>query len=363
MDIVDWGANFAAIFTTAFSHIFSAIAVPCFYFISGYLFFYKCSSLWSKTIYLNKVYTRVKTVLLPYVLWTTIFLLVHLVRYEFSKMHYSDWDNALLCCLNENGWGNIYWSCIKWVSGTINIWGEKVMMAGPFAFHLWFLRDLFIVSVCAPIFYFSLNLREGTKHRYKVFSFLFLLSLIYFTQVQLPFYISFVSFFWFGLGAFLSINSISISSCFYKGHKLYLILALILFILLVMLNGTRSALGSVVFPFFIFVGVITIINCASYVLLKFPRQGELLINNSSSAFLIYVLHPFYLAIISKGLISLFQRLFSIDSFESIGFCNNFPFVFILIYFIKIVGAIILCILTYNIARRFFPNILKYLCGR
>lgn len=359
----DWGANFCAIFITSFSHILSAVAVPCFFLISGYLFFLKGFSLWDSTKYLSKVYTRVKTILIPYILWVTFFFLVHLIRYHFSSISYTEWDNAFLNCLNENGWGNIYWSCVKWVSGITNIWGEKVMMAGPFAFHLWFLRDLFLVSICAPIFYFLLKLREGAIHKYKVIFSLIFLSFLYFSQVQNPFYITFTSVFWFAFGAFLSLNSISLSNCFYKRRNLYAIAAFLFFILLVVLNGTRTALGSIISPFFIFVGVITTINYASHLVLKYPKQSELIIQNSGGAFLIYILHPFYLAIVTKVIIAIALLLFSIDTLDSISFCNNYPYAYILIYFTKILGAITLCFLTYYITKRFFPNLLKYLCGR
>ena len=51
-----------------FSHIFAAVAVPLFFFISGYLFFYKTTA-FTKSVYGRKLKKRAHTLLIPYIFW------------------------------------------------------------------------------------------------------------------------------------------------------------------------------------------------------------------------------------------------------------------------------------------------------
>ena len=52
--------------------------VPGFFFLSGYLFFL------SKKTYLQKLRTRMYTLLIPYLLWNTLLLGLYLIAYAFG---------------------------------------------------------------------------------------------------------------------------------------------------------------------------------------------------------------------------------------------------------------------------------------
>ena len=54
-----------------FSGIFAHIAVPLFFFISGFLFFYKTEA-FTKEVYAKKLKKRVHTLLIPYIFWNPI---------------------------------------------------------------------------------------------------------------------------------------------------------------------------------------------------------------------------------------------------------------------------------------------------
>ena len=61
-----------------FSEGFCRIAVPTFFLISGYLFFFKLEE-WSTDIWFNKLKKRVRTLLIPYLLWNLIAIIVSLM--------------------------------------------------------------------------------------------------------------------------------------------------------------------------------------------------------------------------------------------------------------------------------------------
>ena len=53
-----------------FSRILTSVCVPCFFFISGYLFYIK-----ENDCYKNKIRKRIKTLLIPYLFWNALILL------------------------------------------------------------------------------------------------------------------------------------------------------------------------------------------------------------------------------------------------------------------------------------------------
>jgi peptidoglycan/LPS O-acetylase OafA/YrhL len=53
------------------SRVLAHVAVPCFFMFSGFLFFYKVRG-WNRNIYRNKIKSRLKTLVLPFLLWNVI---------------------------------------------------------------------------------------------------------------------------------------------------------------------------------------------------------------------------------------------------------------------------------------------------
>lgn len=64
--------------STFFSQVISRIAVPLFFLMSGYLFFYKVET-FDNSIYLQKLRKRFKSLFVPFFLWTTFFLLTQYI--------------------------------------------------------------------------------------------------------------------------------------------------------------------------------------------------------------------------------------------------------------------------------------------
>ncbi len=56
-----------------FADVIPAIAVPLFFLISGYLFF-RGLERWNWDEWMKKMYRRVHTLLIPYLIWTTLYI-------------------------------------------------------------------------------------------------------------------------------------------------------------------------------------------------------------------------------------------------------------------------------------------------
>lgn len=66
--------------TTFFGGVVVRCSVPMFFIISGYLFFINVNEFSVKT-YKNKLYSRVRSLFIPYVAWQTILIGVYIVTY------------------------------------------------------------------------------------------------------------------------------------------------------------------------------------------------------------------------------------------------------------------------------------------
>lgn len=121
-----WDSSVCDFIVILFSHGIAKVATPCFFLISGYLFFLGFEGRWGWQIYCQKLRRRVFTLLVPYIAWNLIraFLL-----YIGSEMHWI-YQTELLQKLNPY---DIFISSID----------------SP----LWFLRDLIVVIVLSPILF------------------------------------------------------------------------------------------------------------------------------------------------------------------------------------------------------------------
>ena len=112
------------------------LAVPCFFFISGFLFFSKLQE-WDWHTWASKLKSRVKTLLVPYLLWNIIAAIV--------IFGYRQWRAPLegrepISFLEHiNNWGG-------W-------WDAGVSFDGP----LWFIRELMLLCILAPFIFWILR--------------------------------------------------------------------------------------------------------------------------------------------------------------------------------------------------------------
>lgn len=195
------------------------IAVPVFFLISGYLFFSKLDR-WDWGAYFQKLKKRVRTLLVPYLLWVTLAFLVEFIIALFR-------GSSPVELLSNYGWGLIYWNCGRYfVSFEKNVLGWAIPSAYPFDFPLWFVRDLIVLCLLAPVIHFLIRKTRGWI--------LAVLYPLYLLQIWIPLEgFSAEGFFFFSLGSTLRIYGKDIVEVFRKFRlPAYIVSAIALFLCL-----------------------------------------------------------------------------------------------------------------------------------
>lgn len=125
---------------------FCRVAVPLFYAISGYLFFLNAEDISSV---IRKMKKRVNTLLVPYLL-VNVLTFVFYVVLGFITLY----STALKKVVNIDVLDNLNQGILSVV---------KLIFLNPIAFQLWFVRDLMIVILFAPILFYILH--KGAKSK------------------------------------------------------------------------------------------------------------------------------------------------------------------------------------------------------
>ena len=115
------------------------LAVPCFFFISSYLFFSKLQQ-WDWGVWKSKIQRRAKTLLLPYILWNLIAFLAYWV---YSAIHGDAF--GLQQFYTQNGGIRMFWA----TNGGLPLGVHATPIDGP----LWFIRDLILFTLFTPLIF------------------------------------------------------------------------------------------------------------------------------------------------------------------------------------------------------------------
>lgn len=129
-------------------------AVPSFFLISGYFFFYKAPFSWS--MYGRKLRSRCKTLLLPYVLWNVVYFLLYatpkwlgISHVDTANCHFN-WSSLFYMFFNAPS----LWVPNGEVATLPSVWEYIVWpIDGP----LWFVRDLMMVLLLAPVLHYLIK--------------------------------------------------------------------------------------------------------------------------------------------------------------------------------------------------------------
>ena len=247
------------------------VAMPTFFVISGYLFFANVTE-WNIKTYLGKLQRRVKTLLIPYIIWN---LLMAIKLKTFSL--------------------NMFWAYWTEAGKQMDWLGNEQLMTAPANMPLWFLRDLMVVSVLTPIIYICIRKMGGWL--------LLILTPLYLSGVYafIP-GLSAYAIYFFTLGAFLGIRKMDLVETFMKFEKPGYVFASLLGI--AMIFTFRTPVFSSIMLCFRLVGVVAVFCLANRLLSSTNKRIPLMVCDAS--YFVYLAHyVFFFAFIDSAFFSLF----------------------------------------------------------
>lgn len=302
-----------------FSHILAAVAVPLFFIISGFLFFYK--SEFSLPIYMIKLKKRINTLLIPYIFWNlVVILLFYLAQSIFPTLMSGGnklvVDYTLMDCITA------FW-CLN--DGM------------PICFQLWFLRDLLVLVLLTPIIFILIK-----RIRFSLIFILLVLWLFDFS-INIP-GLSIYSLLFFVIGASFSIMKYNlvkfVGSCFPYSLIGYC------FIVLVELNLYDWAWINNLHKMGIILGCISFFYIVAYMInIKNGESDDCL---KDSSFFIYAYHGMFLTFIMKVMMSLLHP--------------TKDMVFLLVYFLSPLITITMGLLLYSLLKKYLPKFTSIITG-
>jgi len=291
--------------------------VPGFFFISGFLFFL------SKKSYSNKLRTRIRTLLIPYLLWNFLLFALYLAAYatgfspEINGRSIADFSIA--------DYLRLFWDRGSFDNGNFV----------PLLCPLWYIRNLLIMSVLSPLLYYMI--------KYTREAFLLTVSvwwLITYDNAFIP-----QTFLFFSLGAYFSILAINPLQMVEEKKGL--------FIFLFAIFAIGDIISHTIFgtPINLQIHRLSLIfNLSALLLLadycvKHHYTNQLLPN---SAFIVFCVHYPIVIMLRKVCITKFSE--ATDAIH------------ILLYLICVIISTLLSIGAYQLLDKYLPNVKRVLSG-
>lgn len=264
------------------SKVLAGCAVPAFFLISGFLFFLNFNGCLGKW-YQKKFNSRVKTLIIPYFAWNAlVFISAILLKIRKVLLGYETWE-MIGEYVNEN-WLKCFYNYSYWQTSG-NIFGQPTFSSAPIDIPLWFLRDLIIMVICAPLIYYFIK-------KCQIWG-IILLGLLYITNISptVPGF-GITAFFFFSLGAYFSLNKRNLIVFSRQAWLIFLTLSLILFVPCIYFCGVRSWVNLIVDRVYTISTVFSLFIFSSWVVQKYRiRPLPMLIN---SCFFVYAAHTIFI---------------------------------------------------------------------
>jgi hypothetical protein len=337
------GMDVYNIIHVCWSHVIAHICNPLFFMFSGYLFFLNVTE-WNWTIYLKKIKKRIRTLFIPYILWNIIRVAISVLVSIAGKIikRDGDWgriDTYFNMILNR-GIGNIFWNYHTGVNSN-NLLGIELPTGTPFSVPTWFLRDLIVISVFAPVVFFVCKYL-------KIYG-LIVLGLVYCLLSPVR---ELIALFFFCFGAYFSIHSKNMAAEFRRfkvlggiGGKCIILLACITMILCTYFDGTRIKFWF--FPIYNITSVISAVIIVSYLFEHAKIKVIPLL--AKSTFIVYVAHGGAI-MITAGMI--FDFILKSPQW----------YILLLRYITVPLLTVAVCVCVFCVLNRFTPKLLGILTG-
>lgn len=313
------GANVYHFFTEMVSHFLCPIAVAWFFFFSGFLFYHNLQEgEFGKQWALQKWNRRMHSVLIPHVFWNLLnVVIVLLVTWLFHLINITINSDQMELVRK----GPLYW-----------------FITGPIDFPLWYLKDLIIMSLLAPFFYYPIKKWPWAS--------LAVILILYLASFKIHFFL-FPTFSLFGMGVWMSIRKVNIVDFCRKLKYPAAAIAVILLPVATFFHGGEHNLDTFFRLLFIPLGMITFMNICDK-LYELPGYRKLMLKLTETVFFIYAAHEIYILGWTKGL---FLRVFG----------QTLAAKWIAYLFVPVVtGAV--CLALFYLLKHFMPKMLSFACG-
>ena len=318
-----------------FSVVLPSVAVPSFYIISGFLFFYSLQN-WSTNTYVYKIKRRLNTLIVPYLLWNIIPVLLLLLRVVVGSI-IAQQDvslSAVIGVLTDNISYHTFWDMHR----------DDYMFL-PMNMPLWFLRELILLVFVSPLIYVFIRYTKSMG--------IILLVILYLSGVSVPYVRSqfFLALVFFTLGSWTAIN-LRYEKLFAGIRNYSWVLHIFSLICVVLATFSFLSAGSMTEPIlrvYRFVGSASLFFIVYSIVKKldFSFNDRLL----KSTFFIYAAH-----------MGLSYR----DLVRNVVFYHcpgGGIFIMCIKYFLVPAIVILLCVTTYALLNYLSPKLTKILCGR
>ena len=292
--------------------------VPGFFFISGFLFFL------SQKSFKKKLKTRINTLLIPYIMWNGILMLAYFASYflgypqDINGKNVSEYDLV--------DYARLFWDRGSYDNGNFV----------PILCPLWYIRNLLIMSVLSPVFYYFI--------KYTRELFLTAIAIWWMTTYHNAFIQQTVLFFC--LGAYFSIHEIDPLK-YTKNLKTFFITLFIIFAVSDIYTHTiyNTSINLQIHRLALLFNIPAILLLADYCIKKGLSSSTL----SNSAFIVFATHYPIVVVLRK--------------FCASQFAKSSDLTHVLLYWACVLIATLSSIGVYIILNKYFPKTKNILSGR
>ncbi|MBP5715194.1 MAG: acyltransferase [Prevotella sp.] len=291
--------------------------VPGFFFISGFLFYL------SKKSYSQKIRTRIRTLLVPYILWNLILLSLYLATYIIGYPQII--NGRSITNFNFIDYIRLFWDRGSYDNGNFV----------PLLCPLWYIRNLLIMSIISPILYYII--------RYVREVFLITIAVWWLMTYNNAFIPQTILFF--SLGAYFSIFDVNPLNFFYDKKILFLSLFVFWGASDIITHITKGApINLQVHRFSLIFNIPALLLLADYCI-RHEFTSKLLPN---AAFIVFCVHYPIVVILRKYCISHLN--------------NATDTTHIVLFFICIIITTLSSLIIYALLDRYCPKIKNILSG-
>lgn len=301
-----------------FSFVLGRLSVPVFYCLSGFLFYH--GFVFSKDAFLLKLKTRIRSLLIPYLIWNIAVLLFIMLMQSipFTAAFFSDKNHKIAS-----------YGCLDYINAIMGF------TRYPAAYHFWYIRDLLVMIFLIPVL-------DVLIRKMPLISLMAMMA-FWFFRIW-PLYIpSADAICFFYLGTLIGAKDVDLTrlDSYWKHILLAYVVASLLDI------STRAYAWHYQLHKIQFLLGCAAMFCITKHVLNL-RLSHYLLSLSKVSFFIFALHEPLLTIVRKIAYRLFMPLTDIKS--------------LLIYFTAPWLVVIICIMTYGILAKLAPSSLKVITG-